>query len=378
MANWLETHAPLLFADLATPLSVREALTTSSIDGDPPHLLLSGPAGVGKTAAWRLVARQVLGPGWRATHHVLQARDLVRKSRAMQRFESFLRPEGNDSKDTLTGRLSLDAFDRSMIESGADDPPPAGHEATIEGRAPIARLIVIEDADHLGPIRQPYLRRMMEIEGTASRFVLTSRSPSRIIDALRSRTRSIRLPAVDDATIATRLREITTAEGLDVDDEVIGDVVHVSDGNLRRSIFTLQMLALRGLTSDRGAVHRLVSAATLQSGRQMLELALRGRVIEWRWESERGRKQKRLIGALGEVDRMMLDHALDGRDIMLQLHRILTTGRLPLPDALRTEVLDALARCDARLDKSLRERIQIERFLHEVAAAGARSGLVLG
>jgi len=296
----------------------------------------------------------------------------------MQRFESFLRPEGNDSKDTLTGRLSLDAFDRSMIESGADDPPPAGHEATIEGRAPIARLIVIEDADHLGPIRQPYLRRMMEIEGTASRFVLTSRSPSRIIDALRSRTRSIRLPAVDDATIATRLREITTAEGLDVDDEVIGDVVHVSDGNLRRSIFTLQMLALRGLTSDRGAVHRLVSAATLQSGRQMLELALRGRVIEWRWESERGRKQKRLIGALGEVDRMMLDHALDGRDIMLQLHRILTTGRLPLPDALRTEVLDALARCDARLDKSLRERIQIERFLHEVAAAGARSGLVLG
>ncbi len=378
MANWLAKHAPRLFEELAAPDSVRRALTVASIAGDPPHLLISGAAGVGKTAAWRMVARQVLGPGWRATHHVLQARDLVRQAGAMRLFEEFLRPGGSDSSDTLAGRLSLDAFDRSIIEVSADDPPPAGVEVTIEGRAPIARLIVIEDADHLGPIRQPYLRRMMEVEGVASRFILTARSPSRLIDALRSRTSAIRIPTVDGDFIERRLQTIADAEGVETDPDVLGDIVHVSAGNIRKAIFTLQLLALRDLAGDRGAVHRLVSAATMQSGRHMLEMALRGRVIEWRWEDHRGRRRRRLVGALGEVDSMMLDHALDGADIMHQLHRIITTGRLPLPDSLRTDVLDALARCDTRLGRSLRARIQIERFLHEVAAAGAEHGLVLG
>ena len=67
-----------------------------------------------------------------------------------------------------------------------------GSEIDIEdGRIPISRLIIIEDADHLGMKRQAYLRRMMEKSGKTSRFILVARSPSRIIDALRSRTRTI-------------------------------------------------------------------------------------------------------------------------------------------------------------------------------------------
>ena len=74
----------------------------------------------------------------------------------MATFENFLRPGG--SVDTLAGRLSLDAFDRGMV-SGADDVPPAGKEAVMpEGTLPVSRLIVLEDADHLGQIRQAYLR----------------------------------------------------------------------------------------------------------------------------------------------------------------------------------------------------------------------------
>ena len=70
----------------------------------------------------------------------------------MATFENFLRPGG--TVDTLAGRLSLDAFDRSMV-SGEDDTPPAGEEAVIpEGTLPVSRLIVLEDAAHLGQIRQ--------------------------------------------------------------------------------------------------------------------------------------------------------------------------------------------------------------------------------
>ena len=114
MASWLSSHAPTRFDALAMPDSVRNQLAKTSLSGNPPHLLITGPAGVGKTAAWRLIARQVLGPGWQSTSHVLQARDLAKKAGAMQKFEEFLRPEGLGSTDTLAGRTSLDAFDRGM------------------------------------------------------------------------------------------------------------------------------------------------------------------------------------------------------------------------------------------------------------------------
>ena len=92
MPSWLEKHAPRRFDELAVSKQVRRALTTVSLSGSPPHMLITGPAGVGKTAAWRLVARQVLGPGWKSTDHVLQARDLVGTAGAMQTWAVDFQP----------------------------------------------------------------------------------------------------------------------------------------------------------------------------------------------------------------------------------------------------------------------------------------------
>ena len=138
MTLWLVRHAPIRFADLATPERIRNALQSASIEGDPPHLLISGPSGCGKTAAWRLVARQVLGPGWKATHHVLQARDLSGSQNAMKRFEEFLK-SGSADGGSLASSSSLDAFDRSLWATDDDDPPPSGEEINLsDGRLPIS------------------------------------------------------------------------------------------------------------------------------------------------------------------------------------------------------------------------------------------------
>ena len=102
------TEAPTRFEELAVPEAVKQALLSTSTSPVPPHLLITGPAGVGKTACWRLFARQILGPGWKSTTHILQARDLVRQRGAMATFEEFLRPSGSE-KDTLAGMTSLDA-----------------------------------------------------------------------------------------------------------------------------------------------------------------------------------------------------------------------------------------------------------------------------
>ena len=153
MTVWLEQYRPERFDDLLTTPQVADALKHLALQANPPHLLLSGPTGCGKTAALQLFCRQVLGPAWRATTHVLQARDLDKTAGAMARFEAFLRPEGVGSEDTLAGRTSLDAFDHNISASADRSPPPAGEESPAPSSgtfAAVSRIIVIEDADYLG------------------------------------------------------------------------------------------------------------------------------------------------------------------------------------------------------------------------------------
>ncbi|MCH2641194.1 MAG: AAA family ATPase [Candidatus Thalassarchaeum sp.] len=377
MPSWLSIHAPKRFDQLAVPQKIRDQFIRASLSGDPPHLLITGPAGVGKTAAWRLVARQVLGPGWKSTCHVLQARDLSRQAGAMKKFEEFLRPSGQKSTDTLASRTSLDAFDRNMWEGDVGE-APCGEETKVEfGRAPVSRLIIIEDADHLGSRRQPYLRRMMESESHTTRFIFTARAPSRIIDALRSRMQHIRIPPIEMEEIESTVEKVASLEEIDLAEGMSGDIAHVANGNLRKALFTTELLARRGMTGTRNRLYDVVSASTLQHARRMIELALRGKVIEWRWEKKGGRNVKTLEGAMGQLDEMMGVHALDAEDVVHQIHMELTGNRLMLPPELRNEMLDALSTCDVALRGTIHPRIQIEHFLHEISQSGRRHGLAM-
>jgi len=381
MTSWLVSHAPKRFTELALPAEIVTQLTKVACNANPPHLLIAGPSGVGKTAAWRLVARQVLGAGWQSTTHVLQARDLAKTAGAMAKFEDFLRPAGVGSKDTLASRTSLEAFDRSMFPATESDIAPAGEETEkiLEGRpmAPVSRLIIIEDADHLGPTRQPYLRRMMELESHTSRFIFTARAPSRIIDALRSRTTFIRIPTPNSNVIENRLEEIAKIESLKPATGLIGDIAHVATGNLRRAIFLLEILALKDKLDNRSRLQELISATTLGATQRVFEAALRGKVHEWRWEQVQGRNRRVLHGAMGQLDRLFVEHSLQSEDIVEQLHDMLVGGRFLLPSGATIELLEALATCDVRLQRSMHPRIQFEHMFHEVSRIGRSYGLTV-
>jgi len=374
MASWLETHSPRRFDELAMNETIQTNLRKVAVQANPPHLILAGPAGVGKTAAWRLIARQILGPSWRSTTHVLQARDLARSAGAMKTFEDFLRPEGTSSKDTLAGRSSLDSFDSNLTPAAAGDVPPAGeenHETKKNPSSKVSRLIIIEDADHLGPTRQPYLRRMMESSSSTSRFIFTARSPSRLIDALRSRSKQVRIPTTSKKIITKRLEEIVEKEDLSPTRGILGDIAHVANGNLRRAVFLLELLARRNNLNDRENLQKVVAATTLVGIQQVLEEAIRGRVHDWRWEKQAGRNKRVLKGALGMLDQVMSEHALEGDDVVQHIHRLLTTGRLLLDESMLCDLLNALAECDVKLQTSMHGRVQLEEFLHRVKEISA-------
>ncbi len=375
MSSWLVTKAPVRFDELLLPDAVKSTIERTAVQANPPHLLLSGPPGVGKTAAWRLIARQVLGPAWEARTHVLQARDLARTSGAMSKFEEFLRPEGSSSSDTLAGRTSLDAYDATFSGTAATTPAPAGKEstpATHQGRAPVSRLIIIEDADHLGTIRQSYLRRMMESASGSARFMFTTHTPSRVIEALRSRTQHIRLPPPSRKEIEGRLATIVEEEQMDVARGVLGDISHIANGNLRKAIFVTELLGHRSMLGDRKNLQHLMTATSVKEMQRVLEEALRNRVHDWRWEKKGMKNSRVLKGAMGALDQVMGENNLEPEDVVIHFHRLLTAGRMQLEEHLLTELLVELAKCDVALHKSTQGRIELERFLLNAAEIGQR------
>jgi DNA polymerase III delta prime subunit len=287
----------------------------------------------------------------------------------MRRFEEFLKPGGASSKDTLAGRSSLDSFDSNLTVAAEGDIPPAGVENNVHSDASIgkvSRLIIIEDADHLGPTRQPYLRRMMESTSSTSRFIFTARSPSRIIDALRSRSKQIRIPSTPNQIVTQRLEEIVNKEGLSPIRGILGDISHVANGNLRRAVFLIELLSRQNKINDRSNLQKVVAATTLIGIQHVLEEALRGRVHDWKWEKQGGRNKRVLKGALGALDQLMNEHALEADDVVHHIHRLLTAGRLLLEETMLCKLLEALADCDVKLQRSMHGRVQIEEFLHRV------------
>ena len=374
MASWLETESPVTFDSLAMPVEIQENLNSYSTSFQSPHLFISGPTGVGKTTAWKLVARQLLGPSWKSTTHVLQGRDLSMQRGAMSKFEKFLRP--NSKEDTIAGRMSLDSYDRNISSNNITQPPPSGYELkSTEEITPLSRLIIIEDIDYLGKIRQSYLRRMMETTGQASRFILVATAPSRVIAALRSRCQMIRIPSTDKKEIITTLQNLASKNNITISDGVIQDIAYVASGNLKKSIFILELLSHRNLTEDRSSVDLLIKSSTIKSGRTLIEMALRGKVVDWEWKNSGGRNQKILTGALSEVDKLISDFGMEPKDIISQIHDVLISRRMSLPPKLRSELLNALSLCDSRIQRSMYPRIHFEMFLHSVSESGKMHGL---
>ena len=151
---------------------------------------------------------------------------------------------------------------------------------------------------------------------------------------------------------------------------VLGDIAHVANGNLRKAIFTLQLLAQRSLLDDRKNIQLLMANSSRREIQLVLEEALRGRVHDWKWEKQGEKNTRVLKGAMGALDLMMNNHDLDGRGVVDRLHHFLVAGRTHYPDGLLAELLNAVSRCDMRLQRSAQQRIQLEELLHRIAEIG--------
>ncbi|MDZ7689063.1 MAG: AAA family ATPase [Halobacteriales archaeon] len=315
---WTAKHAPENFDDLPQD-KVARLLERAEDSG--LNVVLHGPRGAGKTAGARLLGDDP---------YVLNASDffgMTKKEIAEDpRFRGF-----------ITAKRKRNMSKADMINHVLKE--VASHSSVGEGR----RVIVIDNAEDTRRDFQQALRRVIERFSSSCRFVLTTRSLSALIPAIRSRALPIgvRQPTKEERVEALERIVEREGDGMRAEPEGIEYVAEAAD-DLREAVLLLQAVAARGEVTVNTA-YEVVGEVEDDGVAELLEEARAGSFDD----------------AVDTADDLLIEGGWSGTEI---LRRVLEETDDPKEAVLIGEV-------DAALDEGANDRIHVERLVSGISTA---------
>jgi len=211
------------------------------------------------------------------------------------------------------------------------------------------RIVFLDESDSLTDDAQSALRRTMEQFSDNTRFILSCNYSSKIIDPIQSRCAVFRFSPLSDAAVAAQVREIATAEGIEVTDPGVDALVYAADGDMRRAINSLQAAATTGGVVDEEAVYAITATARPEEIESMVTDALNGDFTK----------------ARATLDTLLTDTGMAGGDVIDQLHRSVWEFDLHEREAVR--LMERVGEADYRIAEGANEGVQLEALLAALA-----------
>ncbi|MEZ3163736.1 replication factor C small subunit [Halorubrum sp. RMP-47] len=303
---WIEKYRPQTLDDIHGQEEIVERLQSYIAQDDVPHLLFSGPAGIGKTTAATAIAREIYGEdNWRG---------------------NFLELNASDQRGIDVVRDRIKGFARSSF--GGD-----------------FRIVFLDEADSLTDDAQSALRRTMEQFSDNTRFILSCNYSSKIIDPIQSRCAVFRFSPLSDEAVSGMVREIAAAEDIEVTDAGVDALVYAADGDMRRAINSLQAAATTGDVVDEEAVYAITATARPEEIESMVTDALDGDFAR----------------ARSTLDVLLTETGMAGGDVIDQLHRSVWEFDLSEREAVR--LMERIGEADYRIAEGANEQVQLESLL---------------
>ncbi len=312
---WAEKYRPKTLEEMVDQTEIVARMKNFVKDRNLPHLLLVGPAGVGKTTSILCLSRDLYGLGY---HNYI---------------------------------LELNASDERGIDVIREKVKNFARTAAIASEVPF-KILILDEADSLTSAAQHALRRTMEIYTRTCRFCLIGNYSENIIDPIQSRCSVFRYSPLPEEGVKKYIASIAEKEKVNLLPEGLDAVYDASTGDLRKAINLLQAAAAtQGGEVDDIAIYSVLGKVSPQRIRDMINLGIKGEFLEAR-----------------EILRsLLIDEGLAAEDIIRMVYSELM--RMQMPEKWKVRISDAVGEVDFRLTQGARAEIQLSTILAKLALA---------
>jgi len=311
-ALWTEKYRPKTLGEIIDQEEIVSRLQEFVKRAAMPHCLFAGPPGTGKTTAALCLAHDLFGV----------------------RFQDvFMELNASDERGIDVVRTTVKEFARMASLSSVP-----------------FKILVLDEADNMTSDAQSALRRTMEKYTDTCRFVLCCNYSGRIIEPIQSRCALFRFTPLPDEKIVENLHRIAKNEGLKFTETGLKSIVEVAEGDLRKSINTLQAASSmsKGITEE--SIYQVVGRAKPTDVHEMLNHALKGDFIK----------------AREELRHLLVRYGLSASEIVRQIHSEIF--RLAVPEKKRIDLVEAVGEIDFRLVQGGDEEVQLSALLAKLAS----------
>lgn len=308
---WTEKHRPQTFEDIVGQKEIVKRVKALVESKNIPHMLFSGPAGIGKTTLAIVVAKQTHGKNWK---------------------NNFLELNASDNRGIDTIRIQVKDFAKTMA---------------IEADAP--KIILLDEADALTKEAQQALRRTMETYSNSCRFILSANTPSKIIDPIKSRCAIFKFKPLNKDEIEDIILKVASKENLEIDKETINLLYTHCGGDVRQLQNILQSTSSISKDINKSTVNEFLISIESEDIKKMLDMALNERFIDAR---------KILLDT-------MLNNGLSGLDVVKQIQR--EVMNLPINEEKKLSIIERCGEIEFRLVEGSDDFIQLEALLAFIA-----------
>ena len=315
-ALWTEKYRPSDFSEIKGQHDIVKRVQAFVGQKNLPHLMFTGPAGVGKTSLSLVIAKKLFGDLWR---------------------QNFLELNASDERGIDVVRNKVKDFARTKAI----------------GDVPF-KIIYLDECDALTREAQQALRRTMENYTQTCRFILSANYSSKIIDPIQSRCVVFRFKQLEKKDVIGIIENIAEHEKLKIDPDANIALYEISEGDVRKLENVLQSCAAITNHVTEDLIHSMASIAKPKEIKEVLELALKGKFIDSR----------------NKLLNIMLSYGLAGIDIIKQIQKEILG--LEADNKSKMILIEKCGEAEFRMTEGSDEFVQLEALLSQFALVGMK------